>query len=108
MSEVGRAQLRAWRRPFLLLSATAIIALLAITVSGAAIVPVAIFGTLAITALALYLAVPHSAVPNPGPSVLPMQGAGSLPESAREIFECIDDPLLVLDSSGRVVFANHA
>ncbi len=108
MSELGRAHLRAWRRPFLLLSATAIMALMAIAVSGAAILPVAILGTLAIAGLALYLAVPRDAVPNPAANVPPMQGAGSLPDSAREIFECIDDPLLILDLAGRVVFANRA
>ena len=108
MSEVGRAQLRAWRWPYLLLCATAIAALLAVAVSGAAVVPVAVLGTVAITGLALYLAVPRRAVPNPSESVAPVQDAGSLPHTAREIFECIDDPLLVLDLSGRVVFANRA
>jgi PAS domain-containing protein len=107
MSEVGRAELRAWRWPFLLLSATAIMALLAVAVSGAAIVPVAILGTLAITGLA-FISVPRRAVPNPAASIPPAQGTGSLPDSAREIFECIDDPLLILDLAGRVVFANRA
>jgi two-component system phosphate regulon sensor histidine kinase PhoR len=108
MSEVGRAQLRAWRRPFLLLFATVIMALVAVAVSGAAIVPVAILGTLAITGLTLYLAVPRRAVPNPAANIPPVRDAGSLPDSAREIFECIDDPLLILDLAGRVVFANRA
>jgi len=71
MSEVGRAQLRAWRRPFLLLSATAIIALVAVAVSGAAIVPVAILGMFAIAGLALYLSVPRAAVPNPRQVIRP-------------------------------------
>ncbi len=101
MSEVGRAQLRAWRWPYLLLSATAIIALLAVAMSGAAAVPVAVVGTLAITGLSLYLAVPRRSVPNPSETIQPLRGAGSLPEAAREIFECIDDPLLVLDLAGR-------
>src|SRR5258706_8778149 len=108
MSEVGRAQLRAWRRPFLLLSATAIVALMAVAVSGAAIIPATILGTLAIAGLALYLSVPRRAAPNPAASAPPAQGAGSLPDSAREVFECIDDPLLILDIAGRVVYANHA
>src|SRR6195256_6281379 len=108
MSEVGRAQLRAWRWPYLLLSATAIMALLAVAVSGEAVVPVAVLGTVAITGLALYLSVPRRAAPNPAASAPPVQGSGSLPDSAREVFECIDDPLLILDIAGRVVFANHA
>jgi two-component system phosphate regulon sensor histidine kinase PhoR len=108
MSETGRAHPRALRRPFLLLSATAILALIAIAVSGAAVLPVAILGTLMIAALAFYLAVPGRAVSNPAANAPPVQGAGSLPASAQEIFECLDDPLLVLDPAGRVVFANRA
>src|SRR4029077_19110733 len=108
MSEVGRAPLRAWRWPYLLLSATAIVALLAVAVSGAAVVPVAMLGTLAIAGLSLCLAVPRRAVHNPAASMPPVQDVGSLPDAAREIFECIDDPLLVLDLAGRVVFANRA
>ncbi|HMI96586.1 MAG TPA: ATP-binding protein [Micropepsaceae bacterium] len=108
MSEVGRAQLRAWRRPFLLLSATAIVALMAVAVSGTAIIPATILGTLAIAGLALYLSAPRRAAPNPAASAPPVQDAGNLPDSARKVFECIDDPLLILDLAGRVVFANRA
>src|SRR5258705_3014693 len=108
MSEVGRAKLRTWRRPLLVLSATAILALMAVALSGTAIVPVTILGMLAIAGLALYLAAPRRDAPNPAASAPPVQGAGSLPDSAREVFECIDDPLLILDLTGRVVFANRA
>src|SRR5205823_3814008 len=65
-------------------------------------------GTLAIAGLALYLAAPRRAVSDPAASAPPVQGAGNLPDSAREVFECMDDPLLILDLAGRVVFANHA
>ncbi len=108
MSEAGRAQLRAWRWPFLVLSAATIVALIAIAVSGAAIIPVTVAGMVAIAGLALYLAAPRRAVSNPAASAPPVPSALSLPDSAREIFECMDDPLLILDLAGRVVFANHA
>ena len=108
MSEAGRAQLRAWRWPFLALSAAAILGLIAVAVSGAATIPVTVVGTFAIAGLALYLAAPRRAVPDPAASAAPVQGAGSLPDTAREVFECMDDPLLILDLAGRVVFANRA
>jgi two-component system, OmpR family, phosphate regulon sensor histidine kinase PhoR len=108
MSEAGRVQLRAWRWPFLVLCATAIVALIAAAVSGAAIIPVTIVGTFAVAGVALYLAAPRRAVPDPAASAPPVQGAGSLPDAAREVFECIDDPLLILDLAGRVAFANRA
>src|SRR5258707_10616602 len=83
MSEVGRAQLRAWRWPYLLLSATAIIALLAVAMSGAAVVPVTALGTLANTRLSLFLSVSRPAVPHPSGTHQPLQGRRRLAGAAR-------------------------
>ena len=37
-----------------------------------------------------------------------MPQRGAIPEAAREVMQYLDEPLLLLDSSGRIVFANRA
>jgi len=107
MSESGRAQVRAWRS-YAVLGTVAIAALFAVAVSRSIAMPLAVAGAILVAAFAVYF----------GTSRRNVIGNVAAPESAREtkglsgaaldILEVIDDPLLVLDDSGRIVFANRA
>ena len=108
MSDAGRAQLRDSRRSYLVLAAAAIVALIAVAAAGSAAMAVAVVGGVAIALLAYYLAAPGRSRPDGMASLEPQRDTASLPETARDIFEWLDDPLLVLSVAGRVVFANGA
>ena len=108
MSEAGRAQSQGWGRPYLALSAGAIVALTAVAFSGSAAVPVGIIAALAIGGLALYLAAPRRAGKDASPSLQPAPDSAGISEGARNILECVDEPYAILDAGGRVLFANRA
>jgi two-component system phosphate regulon sensor histidine kinase PhoR len=107
VSEAGRAQAHAWRAYFMLCAA-AIVALIAVAVSGRAAIPVAVSGAVVIAVLAVYLAAAGRPSGGDAASFEPARDGASLPAQARDIFESVDDPLLVLDEVGRVMFANRA
>jgi two-component system phosphate regulon sensor histidine kinase PhoR len=108
MSDAGQASLGGWRKSFLLLSAAAIVALIAVAVSGKAAIPVAILVLIALAGLGFFLAAPRGARAGDAARLQPAQDLAMLPDSARDILECVDEPVLVLDRSGRVMFANKA
>jgi len=108
MREAGPARLGAWRRPCLVLAAAAIVALIAVAASGSAAIPVTIVAAILIAGLALYLAAPRSRGAGDSASLQPVRDVAILPDAARDILECVDEPLLILDTAGRVVFANRA
>ena len=108
MSEAGRAPLGGWRKSYLLLFLAAILALIAIAVSGNAAIPVTIVALTAIASVALYLAAPRHARPGDIARLQPVQDFAMLTDSARDILECVDEPVLILDRAGRVIFANKA
>ncbi len=87
----------------------AIIALIAVAVSGTAAIPVAIFVLIALCGLCSFPC--RARARARGDAARLQLGASflaTLPDSARDILECVDEPLLVLDQSGRVIFANKA
>jgi two-component system phosphate regulon sensor histidine kinase PhoR len=108
MSEAGRASVSGWRKSYLLLFVVAAIALVAVAVSGNSAIPVSILTLMIVAGLALYLAAPRRASPADIARLQPAQDFGTLTASARDILECVDEPVLILDSQGRVVFANRA
>jgi len=108
MSETGRARSRGWRRSYLVLSAFAILGLIAVAVSGSAAMPVTIVAAIAIASFAFYLAAPRRADLGDVARLQPVRDVATLPDAARNILECVDEPLLILDAAGRVVFANRA
>jgi two-component system phosphate regulon sensor histidine kinase PhoR len=61
-----------------------------------------------IAGLALYLAAPRRANSGDIARLQPAKDFAILSDSARDILECVDEPVLLLDSQGRVVFANKA
>jgi two-component system, OmpR family, phosphate regulon sensor histidine kinase PhoR len=108
MSEAGRAASGGWRKSYLLLSMAAILALIAVAVWGKAAIPVTVFVLIAFAGFALFLAAPRGARAGDAARLQPAQDLALLPDSARDILECVDEPVLVLDQSGRVIFANKA
>ena len=108
MSEGGRASLGRWRKSYLLLATLAVFALLAVAVSGKAAVPVTILVLIALTGLALFMAAPGRVRADEAARLQPAEDFARLPNATRDILECIDEPVLVLDLTGRVTFANKA
>jgi two-component system phosphate regulon sensor histidine kinase PhoR len=108
MSEAGRASVSGWRRSYLLLFIVAVIALVAVAVSGNSAIPVSILTLMTVAGLALYLAAPRRPSPGDIARLQPAQNFAMLTDSARDILECVDEPVLILDSQGRVIFANKA
>jgi two-component system phosphate regulon sensor histidine kinase PhoR len=91
-----------------LLFVVAAIALVAVAVSGSSAIPVSILTLMAVAVLALYLAAPKRSNPADIARQQPAKDFGTLSATARDILECVDEPVLILDSQGRVVFANRA
>jgi two-component system, OmpR family, phosphate regulon sensor histidine kinase PhoR len=102
VSETGRPQ-----RAYFVLSTAAIVALIAVAVSGGAI-PVTLSGAAVIAVLAVYLAAARRPSRADAAGIEQVRDGISLPAQARDIFESVDDPLIVLDEVGRVMFANRA
>jgi two-component system phosphate regulon sensor histidine kinase PhoR len=107
MSEVGPAQSEGWRRSYFVLSAVAIVALVTVALSGGAAIPVTVAAGLVVVGFSLYLAAPRRAQ-GARASLQPTPDLATIPDSARSILECVDEPLFILDPAGRVLFANRA
>jgi len=108
ISETGRTSWGGWRKSYLVFFLLAVLALVAVAVSGEAAVPVTLSVLTAFAGLALYLAVPKNARPDGNSRLKPVESFSSFTEAARNILECVDEPILVLDGTGRVIFANKA
>lgn len=108
ISEAGRPSWGGWRKSYLALFLVAILALIAVAVSGEAAIPVTLFVLTGVAGLALYLAAPKNARADDIARLQPVKDFATLADSARNILECVDEPVLVLDGTGRVMFANKA
>jgi two-component system phosphate regulon sensor histidine kinase PhoR len=107
MSETGRTA-KGWRGTYIGLSAAAIAVIVAVAVAGTAAIPVAFAGAAVMLGLALYFESPRRNDPGVTRALPAPDLRAGLPAGVRAILECLDDPLLVLDAAGRVVFANSA
>jgi two-component system phosphate regulon sensor histidine kinase PhoR len=108
MSQASRIQSGGWRKFYLLLFSMAIAAMAAIAASGRVAIPVTLFVLAAVAALALSLAAPRREHLDDSTGQISGRDIAVLPDSARDILECVDEPVLILDQSGRVIFANKA
>ena len=106
MRESSPARVRAWGS-YAVLSGVAIAAIFAVATWQSAAIPTAIAGAIAVAAFALYFGTSRRNIIGSTASLEPVLDE-SLPEAALDILEGIDDPLLVLDHSGRILFANRA
>jgi two-component system phosphate regulon sensor histidine kinase PhoR len=106
MSDTGPGETRPPARLYLAVVAGALAAILFVILYPSVAPAVAIAALLLFAVIGFFRAAPRRA-PSGAAPVAPPSEAG-IPAVAREVFEGLDDPLLVLDSVGRVVFANHA
>jgi len=99
---------RGWRRSYLLLFAAAMLALIAVAFWGSTEFSILILALLAIASLGLYLAAPLA--PNTGEAtrLQPLTEGSLISGTVRDVLECVDEPIFILDRTGRVVFANRA
>ena len=107
VSEAGRSALDGWRRGSLLLFALAAAGLVAIVLSGSSVIAIIALAVIAGASLAVHLASRRRSFAADAARTLPAEDIG-IPAAARNILECVDEPLLVLDRSGRIIFANKS
>jgi two-component system phosphate regulon sensor histidine kinase PhoR len=108
MSDSNRGALTAWRRTYLGATAGVVLLLAFAALAGAPAAVVASVAAAFILGSGLYLAAPRRDRAPDIPLVAPGASTAALPPSAREVMQYLDEPLLLLDSSGRIVFANRA
>jgi len=109
MSETGREPAGQWRRPYLGLAVAAILVIGLAAAAGATAWLVAGLAMATLLGIGLYLSWPRrGAQAGTSGLNLPARAPARLPDAARELLECVGDPLLVLDAAGRVLFANRA
>src|SRR5215468_2966227 len=105
MSDAGRSALDGWRRGSLLLFALAASGLVAIILSGSAMIPMVVMAVIAVASFTLYLASRRRSFATDAARSVPAEDITVMPSAARSVLECVDEPLLVLDRSGRIIFA---
>jgi two-component system phosphate regulon sensor histidine kinase PhoR len=108
MSDLSRGETTAWRRAYLGAAAVAVVVLGLVAIAGAPGVVVATVAAAFILGTGLYLAAARQDRTRDTPRVLPAPSTGAIPAVARELMQYLDDPLLLLDAAGRIVFANRA
>jgi len=108
MSDLSRGETTAWRRAYLGAAALAVVVLGLVVIAGAPAIMVASVAGAFILGTGLYLATARRDQARDAPRVLPAPIAGALPDAARDVMQYLDDPLLLLDPTGRIVFANRA
>src|SRR5512146_796978 len=95
-------------RSYLALTAVALASIAAILAPGSAAIPVGAAAIVILLGLSFYFAGRRNALSTDLPHTVAADVGRDLPELAREILEAFDDPILLLDASGRTVFANSA
>jgi len=106
MSDSTRADANVWRLDALAAAVAAVLLLAGAAAAGVATGILAILSGIFIAGFGLYFAAPRrnrAGTLRAEPQVQPV-----LPDAAREVLECLDDPLLLLDAGGRVIFANRS
>ena len=108
MSEAGRSALDGWRRGSLLLFALALSGLAAAIFAGSASVSLAAMVIVVAASGLLHLASRRRTLAANTAPHAPADEMSAVPSAARSILECVDEPLLVLNRTGRIVFANRS
>jgi two-component system phosphate regulon sensor histidine kinase PhoR len=103
-----RGEPTARRRAYVALAVLAVGALTAAAIADLPAVAVAVVAAGFALATALYLMTPQQTQAQHMPRVSAVPDGAAVPAAAREVLQCLDDPLLLLDSAGRIVFANRA
>ena len=108
MSDTSRGEMTAWRRAYLGVAALAVVVLGLAVMAEAPSALIASAAAAFILGSGLYLAAPRHGRTRNTPRVSPAPSAGGIPDAARDVLQYLDEPLLLLDSGGRIVFANRA
>jgi two-component system phosphate regulon sensor histidine kinase PhoR len=103
MIALRRAASDRWSRPVLMVALLAALAILILAVTAADPSLVAAVAAVACVALGIYAAAPLARAER---ASVPQAQDDGLPKTARAVLGSLDDPLLVLDRSGRVILAN--
>jgi two-component system, OmpR family, phosphate regulon sensor histidine kinase PhoR len=107
MSELSRAE-TAWRRGYVVAALVAVLVLALVAAADVAGMVVAWVAAAFILGAGLYLAAPKPNRAHHVPRMSAAPASGAFPDSAREVMQYLDEPLLLLDPGGRIVFANRA
>jgi two-component system phosphate regulon sensor histidine kinase PhoR len=108
MSEGDRGAAASWRRSYIVVAAAAIIAPVIVALAGSWALVIAAAIALLLTGLFVHLASAWQREARRAITKVPSSEIAALEPSARAILECLDDPLLVLETSGRILFANRS
>ena len=108
MSDLSQGQLTAWRGAHLAAAVAAVLVLGLAVLAGAPTLIVAGLASAFIIAGGFYVAAERGPARYRATAAAPVPDALQLPDAAQAVLECLDDPLLLLDAAGRVIFANHA
>lgn len=107
MSEGDRGAAGRWRRSYTIAAAVAVVAPLAVAFAGRFAVPVGAAFGLVLAASFFQLASAWRREAHRAIVKAPSAESEPFDPAARAILECLDDPLLVLEMSGRILFANR-
>jgi two-component system, OmpR family, phosphate regulon sensor histidine kinase PhoR len=107
MSELSRGE-TAWRRGYVVAALAAVLVLALVAAADMPGVLVASIAAAFIFGAGLYLAAPKHDHAHHVPRSAAAPASGAFPDSARDVMQYLDDPLLLLDPGGRIVFANRA
>lgn len=80
ISEPDRSSLGGWQKSYLLVSAAALIALIAVAIAGRTAIPVAIFGLIVLAGLGVFLAAPGRTRAGGATRLQPAQNGATLPD----------------------------
>ncbi len=106
MSDYGRAEPASSVRPALILSGVAIVVIVGLALGGVSTWFIATSAAFSFAAIA-YLAAAPARAGAAAPVVTRETPAASL-AMARDVLEALNDPIVIVDAKGRVLFANHA
>jgi len=107
-NDLGHGSARQWSRPVLIVSAFLALALFAATAMGGGSLIAAGIAAILVLGLGAYLTAPRSETPPIAVAQAPANTPDALPRFARQILGEINDPIIVLDHTGRIVLANRA
>jgi len=97
-----------WSISTVILSALGALGMLALAAAaGELVVPAASLAALFL-ALGIYLAAPRRSDIESAPLRPETKAGPSMPDAAKALFDSLDDPIIVLDAMGKVLFANSA
>ncbi|MGY9105795.1 MAG: ATP-binding protein [Alphaproteobacteria bacterium] len=97
-----------WSKPTVILSVLGALGMLGLAAAAGTLAVSAAFLASLFLALGIFLAVPRRSDAESTPLHQETKAAPGMPDSAKALFDSLDDPIIVLDATGKVLFANSA